>query len=149
MDLVWRVGLSAIAFCTLVATLRLTIYGDVRRPTNPVIWAVTRNEWCIFLFFLLPIYAGQFGRGETSALPWAALAMETGRHGWVSGVLQATCVFIVDLWLFWTPAHIYVRSHPTLDTRTKWLSRGLNLSVGLVLVTPGNPINWLIDGRSP
>lgn len=88
---------------------------------------------------------GEFARRELSPLPWVAFANALTRHGLGDALFQLMSVLLFELWALWIPGHLYVRSRPTLDKRTVLLARSLNLAVGLLLLTPGNPIYGLIE----
>ncbi|ODS30054.1 MAG: hypothetical protein SCARUB_04840 [Candidatus Scalindua rubra] len=127
---------------------------------------------------------GEFGRNESSPLPWVAFVDSYSRHGISDAFLALIGVVIVDLWLFWTPSQIYKTSILELN-HDKFYSyinkdsikrereeieemvdvfdivhqnqiresnkrkiifvRVINAFVGLLLVTPNNPVYRLIE----
>lgn len=130
--------------CTLFASIRLAIYGGPSHSANRILHLISRDEWCISLLFLLPMLVGDFARGETSPLPWVAFTIASARHGFIDGLLGFVLVLVAELWLLWIPAHLYVTNRPSLERRTVVFARCLNLAVGLLLLTPHNPIYALI-----
>jgi threonine/homoserine/homoserine lactone efflux protein len=87
---------------------------------------------------------GEFARREISVLPWVAFLGAYHRHGLEDGLLVAMMVVIVELWVLYIPAKLYVEHRPELDRRAATFARWLNLAIGLLLLTPGNPIYWLV-----
>lgn len=106
---------------------------------------ISRDKWTIAVFFIGLMCAGQFGRGEISPFPWYAFCQQYARHGFWDGTVTFLSVLIVDVWLLWIPAQAFVMGNPDLDNRTIWLAYLLNLAVGLLLLTPHNPVYSLVD----
>jgi hypothetical protein len=133
------IGIGVAFVETLLVTLRLVVLGD-RYPKNRFVEMATRNEWCLSLIFFVPITIGRFAREELSPLPWRAYSEAAARHGWTDGLFSLSLVLMIDLWLLWIPADLYVRKRPTIDRRIKILARSLNLAIGLLLMSPRNPL---------
>jgi len=138
--LVWLVTL-----CTLAATMKFALVGWVKFPENPILQIVSNENWLFSLFLFVPWLVGNFSRGETSPLPWVAFLNEYSRHGASSAVLTAMMVVIVNIWLFWAPAQIYNDKHFEKPLKQRWLVRAINLLVGLLLVTAGNPVYRFLE----
>jgi hypothetical protein len=147
METLFDVLFAAAVGCTLLATLRIAVVGLGHMPANPVARVVSHDYWAAMLIMLLPWLVGGFARREISALPWVEFTNAHATHGIVDGILSVAMVLVVDLWLLWVPAHSYVTNRPDLDKRTATMARGLNLAVGLLLLTPHNPLYWLLGGR--
>jgi len=145
METAWELLLGAATCCTLLATLRVAVVGLGHLPKGPVARFVSHDGWSWALVALVPWLLGSFARREDSPLPWVAFSAAAGRHGVVDGLLALGFVLIVDLWALWIPAHSYVCNHPDLDRRVATMARLLNVAVGLLLLTPGNPVYRLLD----
>ena len=88
---------------------------------------------------------GEFARREASVLPWVAFMGSYRRHGLEDGIVSALMVTTVELWILYIPAKLYVEHRPELDPTAATMARWLNLAVGLLLLTPGNPIYWIVS----
>jgi len=141
----WQAILWIIVLCAFLASVRVAFEGLDHRPANPFAASVTHDGWCLTLLVFGPWFIGSFARREVSSLPWRALSDETARHGLADGLITVLIVITVELWLLWVPAHSYVRNHPQLDRGKAVLARCLNLSVGLLLLTPDNPVYKLFE----
>lgn len=135
---------SAILVCFLLASLRMATAGLLPAPKNKLLAFATATGWAIPICFCVFLMAGDFAQQAMSPLPWVAFQEENVNHGIFSGLLAATAVIIADLWLLWIPAHLYLDKHPDADKRTQWLVRALNATLGMLLLTPYNPIHNLI-----
>ena len=62
------------------------------------------------------------------------------KFGLMDGMLSFVLVFTIDLWLFWIPGNLEIKSTPELSRRYRYMIRSFNISVGLLLTTPNNPI---------
>jgi hypothetical protein len=58
-------------------------------------------------------------------------------------------VVIVELWFFCIPSQCYIKKRTGLDRRTVALLRSLNLAIGLLFLTPWNPIYSFVDSFFP
>jgi hypothetical protein len=144
VETLWQALLATVVGCTLLSTLRVAVVGLGHLPSNPTARFVSHDGWNATLVLLLPWFLGSFARREVSPLPWTAFSAAAARHGIVDGILELAIVLIVDLWLLWIPAHSYVRNHPDLDRRVVIMARVLNLAIGLLLITPDNPVYNLL-----
>lgn len=149
MHTFWQALFAVVIACTFLASIRIAIVGLGHSPANPWLAFITHDRWAATLFILVPWFAGAFARREVSALPWVAFMKVAARHGIVDGLHSIFLVLIVELWLLWIPAHSYIRNRPGIDRRTVYLARCLNLAVGLLLLTPQNPIYKLIGLLPP
>lgn len=145
MNTLWQCLFAVVIVCTFLASIRIAVVGLGHLPKNQWIAFITHDNWAFTLLIFIPWFAGSFARHEDSALPWVAFSKATARHGIVDGLSALLLVLIVDLWLLWIPAHSYIRNRPELDRRTIYLARCLNLAVGLLLLTPQNPIYKLLE----
>jgi hypothetical protein len=145
MDSVLEALIGVAIACTFLASARIAVVGVGNLPETRWFAFIAHDRWAVCLVLLLPSLLGEFARGEVSALPWAAFSHAAARHGVLDGLWTAISVISVELWLLWIPAHSYVLKRPELDRRTVALARSLNLAVGLLLLTPENPIYRLID----
>jgi hypothetical protein len=141
--------------CTLLATIRLLLLGTSSFPNHIIINFLSSKNWCFFLFIILPYAVGGFGYNELSPLPWRAF---TDADGFAEGVSDFLQVCIADLWLLLVPAHIYANRlmynndlskdeiHlEKLEKEKVRLVRIINVLVGLLLMTPNNPLSKLVD----
>lgn len=142
--MVWEMLFTVAILCVLSSSVRIAIVGLGHLPTNQLLRLFTHDAWNFSFVLLMPMLLGQFARQELSPIPWLAYSSSAARHGPIDGVTEAALVIGIELWLFWIPAHSFIRLHPELDKRTKSLARALNLTIGLLLVTPNNPVYMLI-----
>jgi hypothetical protein len=137
--------ISFFIYLAILASLRLSFSRHLN-PTRFFFWRVlTSPKWCLVFIPLVSVYVGMFARSESSPLPWVAFAIEASQTGTYWGIFEALTVIGVDLWLLWIPAHYMIIRNPNQDKQWKWMLRGLNFLAGLILMTPNNPVYWLID----
>jgi len=136
-------------FSTSIVSFHLSVKGFLRitypRVFNSIQGAISTFSF-LYLFMILPMLLGSFARGEVSPLPWVRFVEQSLRHGFADGFFSALTVLIVDLWLFWIPANIWVNRNPQADNLAKVLARIINVLVGLILVQSGNPIYQFLFG---
>jgi len=148
-------GLVGIAFaallaCTLAASIRIAFLGTGRMPTRQPMRVVTHDNWWLMLFLLAPWVIGDVARGDMSPMPWKAFIQSNASHGLFDGFLSAAMVSTVDLWALWIPGQIYVTNRrDQIAPATARMARLSNLAVGLLLLTPWNPIYRFIAWQSP
>lgn len=144
MMFIWTIVLSFLVFFTLLTSIRLGIEGIIKLPTGKLINFSTSPAWCFSLIVFLPMQIGEFARAENSPLPWEAFAQANFRHGFFDGVLTATIVLVVDIWLFWVPANIWINKYSYADATKRIMARIINLLLGLILTQVANPIYRLL-----
>ena len=145
MSLLWNALLTVLLACTLMTSIRVAVVGFQHLPARPIWRVITHDYWAASLFVILPGIVGDFARRDISPLPWTAFAVSARRHGVLDGIYAITLVLIAELWLLWIPAQSYIQNRPALDQRTVFLLRSLNLAVGLLLLTPWNPVYSFLD----
>ena len=143
-ETVWEAVVGAVVVCTLCASLRTAVVGLGHPPINRAARFLSRDAWGFALVILLPMYLGEFARREVSPVPWIAFASASARHGVLDAIFTGAMVLLIDLWLLWIPAHSFIINRPGVDRRTAMLSRLLNLVLGLLLMTPDNPLYGLL-----
>lgn len=136
----WGIGVAVA--CTLLATLKLLAARDT---ANPVLRVLTHERWLVTLVLLVPMLVGDYGRGDISPAPWTAFVDGARRNGLLDGLVRGAVVLIVDIWLLWLFADVYIRNASSLDRRARVLARLFNFAVGLLLMTPWNPIYYLLS----
>jgi hypothetical protein len=141
---IWSIILAVLVIFTLLASIRLGLEGIVKFPTGKLFNFSTSRAWCLSLFIFLPWKIGEFARAGNSPLPWEAFAQANLRHGLFEGILTATIVLLVNIWLFWVPANIWVNKYPNTDTTKRIMARIINLLLGLLLTQVANPIYSLL-----
>jgi hypothetical protein len=144
VDELWQLIFAVVVGCTFLSTLRVSVFGWGRMPTNPIARAISHDGWNAMLFIFIPWFLGSFARREVSPLPWVAFSEANARHGMADGIFWLAIVVVVDLWLLWIPAHCYAIDRPEVDKRIVVMARLLNLAIGLLIVTPDNPIYKII-----
>ena len=144
MNLLLEIAVAAVVGSTFLATLRVAVVGLKHLPNNRAARLISHDGWGAILILLLPWLLGAFARREVSPLPWIAFSSSYASHGVSDAIFMSLIVLVVDLWVLWIPAHSYVTNSPGLDRGTALLARLLNLAVGLLLMTPDNPIYGLL-----
>ena len=124
---------------SFVSSVRLSIKG-ANKIDNEFIDLFTHPLWCITLFILVPMLIGEFGRGESSPVPWVHFLDAYSEHGLFNGIFALLSLIAVELWIFWIPAHVCIKSDLELTKDYRIILRLFNLSIGLLLVTYNNPI---------
>ncbi len=145
MMTIWAIALSFFVICTALASLRVGLIGFRRFETRRAIGFLTAPAWCLFLIMFLPWQIGEFARGENSPLPWATFTEANLRHGLFDGLLSATIVSIVDLWLFWIPASLWIGKHSEADKTKRIMARVINVLSGALLAQVANPVYRLMN----
>jgi hypothetical protein len=133
-----------LAILAFLSSLKFTFMGD-EELENKLINLITHPGWSFSMFAFIPMFLGQFARGEASPIPWIEFMNELSTHGFLNGLLAIILVTAVDLWLFWIPGHLYIKSNPEIDKRFKYAIRFLNIATGLLLVTENNPIYRILE----
>ena len=145
MNALWEAVFAVVVICAFLASVRIAFVGLEHMPTNPWLAFISHDCWSLTLIVSLPWLIGAFARHEVSPLPWVAFSKAAGRHGPLDGVFTLLSVLTVELWLLWIPAHSYIVNRPGLDRRTATLARCLNLVIGLLLLTPQNPVYKILE----
>lgn len=109
------------------------IPGTVKHPL-----ALTYS--LIFAWILVPCYMGDYGRGESSPLPWVEFMTQLNRHGVYDAITGATMVSLVALWICWIPTALYLDAHPEHNSEKRITIRAINVIVGLWIIGSANPI---------
>jgi hypothetical protein len=133
-----------VIICTFLSTLRICFAGLGNLPVDFTVRVISHDRWNVMLLVLLPWHLGSFARREISPIPWEAFATAMTRHGISDGIFSMMIVAIVDLWLFWIPAYSIKRGIPDITRGVLILIFAFNIILGLLLVTPENPIYKLI-----
>jgi hypothetical protein len=144
----WKTMFGAVVTVILIGvtilTLKLWIFGD-KKKFGKIGDAITHSGWSLALLLLIPWFLGDYGRGQTSPIPWRAFETAYSKHGFWDAIVVTAMVAVVDLWALWLPGALYIEGHAEFDKPTRILVRSLNLSVGLLLLTPHNPFYWFIE----
>ena len=142
MDYFWGLATWILLLCTFFTTVRLSLEGILSFSNHNVVKFISHKYWCFSLIIFIPPCLGGFGHGETSPLPWKAFFEPFMRGG---GLLSMLTVCMVDLWLLWTPAQIYVNKLPESQKEKAKFIRIINVLAGLLLMTPGSPVHQLLE----
>ncbi len=120
MDYFFQFVIWIVVAFTLLATIKLSFKGILSFPDNRIANFVSSPFWCLSLMILFGL-VGEFGRNESSPLPWVTFANTYSKHGTPDAIGTLICVVIVDLWIFWTPSQIY-KSHIN-EKKQKFIKR--------------------------
>lgn len=148
-EIFWTIFCVVLTIGTFATSIRLSLLGYINFPRKGIIGWLTNTNWCYSLFLYLPAFVGEFARVETSPLPWRAFIQESSRHGTWNGLLMAVIVTLIDLWLFWIPAHLWIQEQENIDRTKARMARLINLLGGLLLTTGSNPIYKVLDILRP
>jgi MFS family permease len=96
----------------------------------------------VFIAFVMTV--GQLARGEISPLPWEAFSVTYRRHGMVDGLTSFFLMVSFLLWALLIPGHLKASSRKLATGKRPSYPYFINILVGLLLVTPGNPIYRLL-----
>lgn len=166
----WSIFLLIIALGGLFFTIKHTLRGFFKEPEKKWWRILTNDGWAFSLIFAV-MYLGKISRGEISPLPWEAFIQSFDTEGLFSNqgllysIYASIWVFVADLWAFWTASHCYLKSKEgnyivkKLDqsrgiwtdiTTTREPPNGIfirlfNMALGLLLMTPGNPLYKLME----
>ena len=144
--LLFNMLLLLVVILTISASTRLALAGFIQFPKNKLLNIFMWKGWCYSLFLFMPWMVGAFARAETSPLPWRAFIISQAKHGNLdSSLIMAGIVLIVDLWLLWIPANIWINSHSDESLLTKNMARIINLLAGILLLTKDNFFYQLIN----
>jgi hypothetical protein len=58
-------------------------------------------------------------------------------------------VITIDLWALWIPGQLRIKDGNAMDDTKIFLTRALNISIGLLLLTPDNPIYTFLSYLKP
>ena len=136
----WEILLWILIPFTLLATIKISLKGIVNFPENMVIKVLANEGWCIAIFLFLPWHIRAFAQGEVSPLPWKAL-----EAGGIDGLLSFLIICIVNIWMLWTPAHIYSTGLWPSEKEKGKFARFINLLAGMLLMTPGKPVFKVVE----
>ncbi len=100
-------------------------------------------SWFWPVLLVVPFTVIEIGGHELSAIPWQAFQVDYFKHGFTHAALLTANVLISEAWVLWIPGHLYIFYHCRADKSKAVLIRLLNLALGLLLLTPGNPLCWL------
>lgn len=129
--------------CCFLTTLKISVIGD--KGFKGKNYIVTSPYWLVTLIVWVPMMIGAFARRESTAIPWTEFGDEFEKHGLWNGILSLLIVLTVDLWLFWTPSHIYLTSKPETERKNSIFVRLFNITFGLLVTTPWNPLYKILD----
>lgn len=104
MDFNLYTAASAIAFLTLLTTLKLTLTSRVTVGAERKNFILFHPLWLGALVFEVPYVIGQYLEGGLSPWPVAAFTFIQEKAGMSAGILAGLATTTVDLWLFWTTA---------------------------------------------
>lgn len=99
----------------------------------------------VALLVTIPMTVGEIARGEVSPLPWEAFSQSAMRHGTFDGVFAFVTSSITALWIFLVPGHLLADSIYKRDGKWPKYPYVINILVGLILSTPGNPVYRLLE----
>ena len=128
-----------LAIVVFASSLKLALRGE-EKIGNDIINMLSHPGWSLLMFLFIPMYIGEFAREESSPIPWVEFMQEYTRHGIGNGLPSLLIVLSVELWLFWIPSKLYIDSNPKISKKFKYTIHFLNIAVGLILITPDNPI---------
>ena len=153
-DLIWLFIAYILITLGFISSLRLSFLGYKKTGYDLIDLVTHRNLGYFSLFTFVPAYTiAGFGSGEMSPIPWIEFMESYTKFGLMDGMLSFILVLTIDLWLFWIPGNLEIKSTSEISKRYKVMIRFLNISVGLLLITPNNPIykigaylvGWLFD----
>jgi hypothetical protein len=100
----YYLALSAVAFLTLLTTLKLTLTGRVTVGRDHRNFVLFHPVWLGPLAIMIPFVIGRYLKGTLSPFPATAFADAEAKAGLWAGMLAGFSTATVDLWLFWTTA---------------------------------------------
>ena len=140
-DLIWLFIAYILTTLGFISSLRLSFLGYKKTGYELIDLVTHRNLGYFYFFIFVPVYSiAGFGSGEVSPFPWIEFMESYTKFGLMDGMLSFVLVLITDLWLFWIPGNLEIKSTPEISKRYKVMIRFFNISVGLLLITPNNPI---------
>lgn len=99
----------------------------------------------LIVFMMFVAIIGQLARAEASPLPWEAFSVVYRRHGLVDGLSTLFLMISFLLWALLIPGHLTASSIKSATGKRPSYPYVINLLVGLLLVTPGNPFYRLLE----
>jgi hypothetical protein len=139
-------GIALFGLCTSTLWMSASLHESPRSGMGRFLFS---QFWLLGLLVLLPSSLGEFARHEVSPLPWRACWVAFERHGFIDAIFELVSVGLVDLWIFVVPARLYCQAVTGISNRERVLAYLFNFSVGLLLVTPANPIYRLLGVFHP
>lgn len=135
-------------FIAAVASVALLVMAESRldqyvkkMPWIPAVAAIV--GFIVFIMFVAK--TGELAREETSPLPWEAFSVAYRRHGMVDGLSSFFLMVSFLLWALLIPGHLKASSIQLTTGKRPSYPYIINLLVGLILVTPANPIYRILD----
>jgi len=119
-----------------IVSIYHALNGFVPLPENR--WVSGLRYPLLFAAMFVLVNIIDFYGGVTSPLPWKAFIAATESHGFFDGVLSFLSVTLVDLWLLWIPANIWINNTSYLDEKRRYAARSMNLIAGLLLISARN-----------
>jgi hypothetical protein len=111
LDFNYYTALSAVAFLTLLTTLKLTLTGRVTVGPDRKNFILFHPIWLGALVVMVPFVIGRYLKvdpadpsAHLSPWPIAAFTAMQAKAGLWAGVLAGISTLTIDLWLFWTTA---------------------------------------------
>lgn len=132
-----------LSLMTAIASIALVVFpeGRLNQCVKKIPWISPVAGIAGFIVFIMfVITTGQLARGETSPIPWEAFSQEYRRHGLVDGLFVFFMMISYLLWALLIPGHLKASSEKLINGKRPIYPYIINLLVGLLLVTPGNPL---------
>ena len=134
-------------FSAALASIALLVFPEDRlaQYIKRMPWITTVAAIAGFIvFIMLVVQAGELARGEISPLPWEAFSISYRRHGIVDGLASFFLMVTFLLWALLIPGHLKASSIKLATGKRPSYLYVINILIGLLLVTPGNPIYRLL-----
>jgi len=130
------------------ATIRFAFYRILPPPTGAVMKFFTGLGWAFLAIMFSVATIGSFARGKSFAAPWAEFSFRLSLHGLEDACAGAWVVTLADIWWFFGFSQLILWSQETgpnprtieIQALRRRLYLVINILVGLLVTTEGNPI---------
>ncbi len=126
MDFDFSILYAALAFLAFLATLKLSLTGQITVGPAKKSYVVFHPIWLGSLVVMVPLIIGWYLKGVLSPWPPAAFAAMNAKAGLGAGLAAGLATATIDLWLFWTTATALISFTEPMATAYEPIPRSMH-----------------------